>query len=242
MGLFGITTQGDRIEALARDTNQQIHLVAKLTSSMNVAILEMENCVRDLDHTVRGFSQKLGDIMSNQDRANEIAEGIAEDTETIARVADAFIVAVSNANAEIERLRSQLDAEQADNVDLSGVEAAAADLSGLADVLATVLNPDEPSPTPDDVAVPEPVEPEPAADVVAGDTSEAPAEPVAEEPATEEPAAPSEVSDAAPEEPVVPADETVTPVEETAAPADETAAEEAPATGDVAATDEEGRA
>lgn len=216
MGILGFTTQDDRIEALARDTNQQIHLVAKLVSSMHVSLLEMETCVRDLDQTVRGFSTKLGEIMSNQDRANEIAAGIAEDTETIARFTDMFAVAVNNYEAELASLREQLTAEQADDIDLSGIEESASQLRALSDVLEAVMSPDQPSPVPEDVPEIAPVE-----EGAAADEGSAVEDVVAED--TSAPAGGPVEGEAAADEPVVTADESVTPVEEVAAPAEEAA-------------------
>lgn len=214
MGLFGPSNSD--ILAVCQDTNQRVRSIQGTVDRTYVAILQIENCVRDIDSNVRVGNQRLGDIMSHQEHANQIAESIAADTETIARFGDFFAVAVANYEVAIAGLQAQLAEAQANDVDLSGVEKATEDLRMLADVFEDILDPDTDSPAPEDVPAVEPVDETPA-DVTAGDSSEAPADVAA--PAEETPVA---------------ADETVTPVEETAEPA---AAEDAPAVTDPAPTE-----
>lgn len=172
MPIFGIETQSDR--------NGQM-------------LTELLRVTRDLVRRVASIESRQGAIMSNQEKANEIAANIAADAEVIAKAVDSLNAALANERAARSDLESQLAAA---GVDFTALHEAEATVDHIAGVLNTALNPAEPTPPVEEVPTVEPVE-EPTAPVDEA-PAEAPVEDSVIEPAPEVPAdADSEASDPA---------------------------------------------
>ena len=167
--------------------------VGKYIGELIDGLLELPHHQRIMMQALARIESRQGNLVTAQERANEIAANIAEDVETIAKVSDAFTAANTALKTEIEGLKSQLSAAQ---VDFTGLDSAAASVDSLADALSATLNPDVPTPDPSEIpdvpAEPAPVEPAP---------TETPAEPAPETPAetpAEPPVEPGPVVEPAP--------------------------------------------